>query len=197
MTLPIVLASTSPWRLAMLRAAGIPCEGVAPRADESTVRDTDPDARARGRAVLKAYGVQRPDAIVIAADQVAHLDGECFGKPRDAADHLARLQSLRGRLHTLSTGVCIRAPGRPDTLFVEHSALLARADLSDAELAAYVASGEGSACAGGYAIEGRGAQLFARVDGDHFNVIGLPLLRVIDSLRALGWRPDLRGLATE
>lgn len=180
----------------MLRASGIPCEGVAPEADESTVTDADPSARAMGRAVLKAHGVQRPDAIIVAADQVAHLDGACFGKPRDPADHLARLRSLRGRTHTLSTGVCIRVPGRADLTFVDHSALTGRGDLHDSELIAYVASGEGSGCAGGYAIEGRGAQLFTRVDGDYFNVIGLPLLRVIDALRSLGWRPDLRGPST-
>lgn len=193
MVLPIVLASTSPWRLQMLRAAGIPCEGVAPLADERSVQDADPVARALGRATVKARSVPRPDAVVIGADQVAHLDDEVFGKPRDPADHLARLQRLRGRAHTLSTGVCIVVPGGAELRFVDQSVLHARADVSDAELAAYVASGEGTGCAGGYAIEGRGAQLFSRIDGDYFNVIGLPLLRVIDALRGLGWRPDLAG----
>lgn len=188
---PIVLASTSPWRLKMLVAAGIPCEGVAPLADERSVLDLDPVARALGRATVKARSVPRPDVIVLGADQVAHFNGEVFGKPRDPADHLARLRSLRGRSHTLSTGVCIVVPGGPELRFVDQSVLHARADLTDSELAAYVASGEGSGCAGGYAIEGRGSQLFSRIDGDYFNVLGLPLLRVIDALRGLGWRPDL------
>ncbi len=191
---PIVLASTSPWRLQMLVAAGIPCEGVAPRADERTVQDPDPVACALGRAAVKARSVPRPDAIVIGADQVAHLDGEVFGKPRDPEDHLARLQALRGRAHRLVTGVCIVAPDGPELRFVEETVLHGRPDLSDAELAAYVASGEGSGCAGGYAVEGRGAQLFARIEGDYFNVIGLPLFRVVDALRGMGWRPDLAGV---
>jgi septum formation protein len=101
---------------------------------------------------------------------------------------------LRGRAHRLVTGVCIVAPGGRELRFVEETVLHGRPDLSDAELAAYVASGEGSGCAGGYAIEGRGAQLFARIEGDYFNVIGLPLFRVVDALRGMGWRPDLAGV---
>jgi septum formation protein len=191
----VVLASTSPYRLALLRNAGIHAEGAAPQCDERSVTDADPVRRALLRAELKARSIERPDAFVIGADQVAHIDGEPFGKPRDAADHRARLRQLRGRPHTLSVGVvgvCIRAPeshGGGERSFVEHSTLRFRADLSDDELDAYVATGEGSNCAGGYAAEGLGANLIEHIEGDFTNVIGLPLYRVITLLRAIGWRP--------
>jgi septum formation protein len=189
---PVVLASTSPYRLALLRNAGIHAEGAAPQCDEHSVTDVDPVRRALLRAELKARSIARPDAFVIGADQVAHIDGEPFGKPRDPADHRARLRKLRGRPHTLSVGVCIRAPvayGGAEHSFADHSTLRFRADLSDDELDAYVATGEGSGCAGGYAAEGLGAHLIEHIDGDFTNVIGLPLYRVITLLRAIGWRP--------
>ena len=184
----VVLASTSPWRLRMLRDAGIACTGVTPPVDEDTLQDPDPVRLAELRAAAKARSIHAPDACVIGADQVAHLDGEAFGKPRDPADHVDRLRRLRGRAHTLSTGVVMRHGGA-EHAFVEHTVLHFREDVSDAEIEAYVRTGEGSGCAGGYAAEGLGAQLVRRIDGDFFNVLGLPLLRVIDILRGIGWRP--------
>ncbi len=189
---PVVLASTSPHRLALLRAAGILVEGAAPEADETSVTDPEPRARALGRALLKARSLVRPGAAVIGADQVAHLDGEPFGRPRGPADHRARLRQLRGRTHLLTVGVAILPPdprAAPIT-FTQDTPVRFRADLSDAELDAYVATGEGAGCAGGYAAEGLGAQLIEHIDGDFANVIGLPVYRVIGALRALGWRPS-------
>ena len=124
---------------------------------------------------------------MIGADQVVHQDGEVFGKPRDPADHLARLQSMRGHTHELVTGWSLRGPGPPEDGVVI-TRMTVRDDLTDDELRAYVDSGEGSGCAGGYAAEGRGARLMRRVDGDWFNVIGLPVLAVWDALRARGSR---------
>jgi septum formation protein len=97
------------------------------------------------------------------------------------------LRSMVGRRHALVTAVALVGPGFADTV-TEETVLSVRADLDDAELEAYVATGEGSGCAGGYAAEGRGAFLFERIEGDFFNVLGLPLLRVIGLLRARGWR---------
>lgn len=185
----LILASSSPWRLAALRDAGIPCETVSPEVDEDTITDPDPVGLAVARAVEKARAVARryPDALVIGADQVAHLDGEGFGKPRDAADWMARLRSLRGRTHWLSTGVAL-AEGEAVETFVVTTAVRFRADLSDGELEAYIRSGEGAGCAGGYQVERRGAWLIESIDGDWWNVIGLPILPLIQRLRARGWR---------
>lgn len=185
---PIVLASTSPWRLQMLRQAGVVVEGVAPGVDEAST-EPDPASRALELAERKARAVcaRRPEALVLAADQVVTDGTAIWGKPRDPADHLARLLAMRGGAHDLITGwVLIGA--QVERRGVARTRMWVRGDLTDAELAAYVATGEGSACAGGYAVEGRGAFLFERFDGDWFNILGLPLLDVMSALRDLGWR---------
>lgn len=184
----LVLASTSPWRLKMLVDAGLLVRGVAPGVDERS-DEPDPVRRAEALALRKARAVaaREPGAWVIGADQVVFDGVEIFGKPADDADHLARLRGMRGRAHALITGVALLTPGG-ERLLHERTAMHVRADLTEDELRAYVACGEGSGCAGGYAAEARGAFLFERVEGDFFNVIGLPLLRVFGALRELGWR---------
>jgi 16S rRNA (cytidine1402-2'-O)-methyltransferase len=186
----LLLASASPWRLALLREAGIPCDARPPGVDEGAIVGADPVATAILRARAKAEFVARlaPRNWVLGADQVAHLDGEAFGKPTSPDDHRRRLRQLRGRTHRLSTAICLVVDGKPNER-VAHTDLTFRADLSDEELDAYVATGEGSACAGGYRAERLGAQLIERVDGDWSNVIGLPLPDLIGLLRGLGWRP--------
>lgn len=188
---PLLLASTSRWRQELLAAAGIRCSLVAPPADEASVDDPDPRALAALRAHLKAASVHalRPDAWVVGADQVAHLDGVPFGKPTSPEDHRWRLRWLRGRTHTLTSAVAVLM-GADVVVFQEDTLISFRSDLSDAELDAYVDCEEGSACAGGYRAEAWGAQLIERVDGDWNNVIGLPLYPLITTLRARGWRPD-------
>lgn len=188
----LILASTSPWRRQMLHAAGLPARGEAPGVDEDPRGETDPVRLAVGLAGRKARAVAArwPEAWVLGADQVvcdAVARDQIWGKPRDPADHLARLRSMRGRSHVLITGWALVGPGLARDGWCE-TALHVRADLTDDELAAYVACGEGSGCAGGYMAEGRGAFLFDRIDGDWFNVLGLPLLDVFGALRELGWR---------
>lgn len=197
-TPPLVLASSSRWRAQILRETGIDVELCPSPADETSVQDADPVRLAKGRALVKALAVAalRPEAWVIGADQVAHLDGEPFGKPESPEDHLVRLRQLRGRTHRLTTALALvrsSPEGGPVVVeaFEEHTDITFRADLTEEELAAYVRSGEGSECAGGYRAEARGAQLIARVDGDWTNVIGLPIHRLVDHLRAGGWRPKL------
>lgn len=189
---PIVLASQSPARIALFQAIGIRATGVRPDVDEATIVHADPRRLAALRASAKARSIRAPGACVIGADQVAWMNGETglsvFGKPTDPGDHLRRLLALRGRRHTLTTAVSIVHAGS-EVLLSADSHLLFRGDLSDDELAAYVATGEGSACAGGYAVEGLGAQLVAAIDGDYTNVLGMPVPLVIDALRRLGWRP--------
>ena len=184
------LASTSPYRRRVLQAAGIPARAESPGVGEES-DETDPVRLAGELAVRKAVAVsaRNPSGWVIGADQVAYdlVDRVPFGKPRDPEDHLRMLRGMVGRSHALVTGVALVGPGFVDTLHDE-TVMRVRADLEDDELRAYVATGEGSGCAGGYAAEGRGAFLFERIDGDFFNVVGLPVLRVIGLMRARGWR---------
>ncbi len=191
----IVLASGSAWRRALLEGAGIPCRAVVPGVDEHAITGDSPALVARARALAKARRVSAqlgPGAVVLGADQVVHLDGSILGKPRDRGAHLAMLTALRGRTHELVTAVALipTGPGAgPPRSFEVTTTLTMRADLGDLELAAYVDCGEASGCGGGYMVESLGAQLFSVVHGDWNNVIGLPLFRLIDELRELGWRP--------
>lgn len=191
----LILASTSPYRVQLLRSAGIEARPEAPHVDEAAIWSADPVelARERARAKARAVAARFPGARVIGADQVGFdLDGDrsIFGKPENRADQMRRLQAMRGRRHALVTAVVLASPRGE---IVEHSTstLGLRADLTDAELQAYVDTGEGEGCAGGYAAEGRGIFLFDHIDGDWTNIIGLPMVLVITLLRREGWRfPD-------
>lgn len=185
----LLLASQSPARIALCRAAGLEVEPLSPGVDEAAIVDPDPVAlaRARARAKAEAVAARVPEAWVIAADQVAWIGAEVFGKPRDPADHRRRLLSLRGRVHTLSTAVVLRTPATVRA-WESHTRLKFRADLTEGEVDAYVSTGEGSGCAGGYAAEGLGMQLLEHIDGDWFNVLGLPMLDLFTHLRELQWK---------
>ena len=187
----LILASTSPFRMRMLRDAGLAVRAVAPGVDEDPRGESDPVALVRALALRKARAVwsRFPEAWVLGADQVAYdpTAGRApIGKPTDPADHLGQLTAMRGRSQVLVTGFALLGPGIEQVDF-EETVMHVRADLTNAELEAYVATGEGSNCAGGYAAEGRGSFLFSRIDGDFFNVLGLPLLRVFTLLRSHGW----------
>ncbi len=188
----LILASTSPIRRQMLEDAGIPHRAVASGVDETPPAGmTDAVDLVTWLALQKASAVahEHPDSWVLGADQLAHpieASDSFFGKPRDPADHLARLQSMRGRQHVLVTGFALLGPEGQRDVGCHRTVMHVRADLSDEELRAYVDTGEGSGCAAGYAAEGRGAFLFERIEGDFFNVLGLPLLEVITVLRERG-----------
>ena len=168
---------------------GLSCEAVPPDVDEDAIQASTPVALALARAEAKAAEVaaRRLDALVIGADQVAFVGDEVFGKPSDPEDHLRRLRQLRSHPHSLVTGVVLIGPGVRRS-FHELTRLTFREDLSDAELAAYVASGEGSGCAGGYRVEAPGAWLIARIEGAWYNIVGLPIRSLLRELRTLGWR---------
>ena len=168
------------------------CEVLASGVDEGAFTEMDPTRRAEVLAVAKARAVAArlgdPSAVVIGADQVAHLDGAVLHKPKTLERHREQLHMLRGHSHTLVTGVCVlRAEN--EVVFHETSSIHFRIDLSDEEIEDYLTTGEGRLACGGYQIEGLGPQLIDRVEGDWFNVVGLPVLRVVSELRALGWRP--------
>ena len=181
----------------MLEDAGLRVRCAAPGVDERAFVDDDPTSLATTLAVAKARAVasRESTAFVLGADQVVTDGNQIWGKPASVDDHVARLLAMRGQRHTLITGFCLVTPSGREVVGTERTHLTMRADLEEAEIRAYVASGEGSGCAGGYAIEGRGIWLFSSIEGDWFNIIGLPLLAVLDVLRAEGWRFGQGGVS--
>ncbi len=188
----VVLASSSPWRGELLRAAGIESVADPPGIDEDRVGAEDPVERALllARAKLEAVLPRHPKALIIAADQVAHLDGIPFGKPGDPAEHRDMLRGLVGKEHELVTGVAL-GWGVVRREFFEVTRIRFRSDITEEEVCRYVAHGEGSSCAGGYRVESLGPWFIEEVHGDWFNVVGLPIPRLITELRALGFRLPL------
>ena len=194
----IVLASTSAARRAMLEAAGVGFEAVAANVDEdaakASFRAQGVDARtlADALAELKAVRVsaRRPADLVLGCDQTLALDdGTMLDQPGDAVG--AQLRALSGRTHTLNSAVVAAENGRAIWRHVGRTKLTMR-PLSEAFIADYVAR-EGAAvagCVGGYRIEGPGVQLFDAVAGDHFTILGLPLLPLLAWLRVRGDLPS-------
>jgi septum formation protein len=181
----VILASTSPRRRELLARLGVPFEVVAPRYDEVIDPHASPEAQAAAFAVGKAHSVAAPDAVVLGSDTLVVVDRTILGKPTDPADARRMLTLLRGRAHRVITAVAVVAPGQPDRVFVDEAAVRMRA-ADDAEIAAYVTTGEPLDKAGAYAAQGAGARLVEAIEGDQTTVIGLPLRRVAEVLRKVG-----------
>jgi septum formation protein len=162
---PLLLASVSPQRRAILEQLGLPFEVVAPNFDEVA---GDPVANAAG----KARSVEGGDRPVLGVDTVVVGDGVALGKPASATEAEAMLERLSGRTHEVVSGLCLRTPAWEE-LHAEATRVTFR-DLTARDLAHYVASGEWEGRAGGYAIQGLGASLVERTEGDYLNVVGLP-----------------------
>jgi septum formation protein len=162
---PILLASSSPQRRAILGQLGLPFDVVAPQYEE--VGD-DPVEHAAGKA-RSVDGGERP---VLGVDTVVVLDGEVLGKPTSAGEAEAMLERLGGQTHEVVSGLCLRTPAweelHRETTRVTFRPLTAR------DLAAYVGAREWEGRAGAYAIQGLGAALVERIEGDYLNVVGLP-----------------------
>ncbi len=188
----LVLASTSPTRRKILASAGIVAEAISPGVDEDPRGIEDPVALAGALALRKALAIDpRPGTWVLGSDQVAYDPAhrsDNWGKPKSPLDHLERLKACRGRVHDLATGWALVGPDGAALMGVERAHMHVRADLTDEELRAYVGSGEGANCAGGYAVEGLGGFLFEKIDGDWYTVLGLPLFPIVGALRQVGWR---------
>lgn len=184
----IVLASASPARRALLSAAGIDAEVMISDVDESAVEATTPQALCAVLARLKAHAVAdrlrhrsaRPaTALVLGCDSVLAFDGQILGKPDHAEDAIKRWQAMRGRSGVLHTGHCLVELTGDRVVERVGSTIVHFADLSDAEIEAYVASGEPLAVAGAFTLDGIGGPFVERIEGDPSNVIGLslPVLR--------------------
>jgi septum formation protein len=189
----LVLASASPFRRRMLEAAGLSFRVIPADVDEAILRrrlaTSDPLRIAEALAQAKALAVSKAQshALVIGADQVLAFDGQVFGKPKDVREARAHLQGLRGHTHELHSAAALAEAGKILWTHTETARLTMR-PFSDVFLDRYLAEMGERACqtVGAYEIEGRGIQLFQRIEGDSFTIIGLPLLALLAELRARG-----------
>ncbi len=180
---PVVLASTSPQRRAILEQLGIPFEVVAPRYVEEREREgggpdelVEQNARGKARSVVSGAG-ERP---VLGVDTIVVCGGRVFGKPAGADAAAEMLAALSGEEHEVVSGLALVTPGWE---LVEHDVTRVRfRPLTARDIAAHVAAGEWEGRAGGYAIQGLGAALVRGIVGDYQNVVGLPLARLLDLL---------------
>lgn len=192
----IILASTSPTRQFMLKSAGLMFSAIAPNVDEWALVTQNPEWIPPDVAVKLAeakavdVSVRNPDATVIGADQVLALGSKIYSKPRDTGHCREQLLELRGKTHALISGIVCARHGRVTWRFSDQ-ALLKMRNFSETFLDSYLEA-IGSDCTtsvGGYKIEGRGLQLFDAVQGDHFTILGLPLIPLLDYLRREGEIP--------
>jgi septum formation protein len=189
---PVVLASASPRRRELLRLVGIEHTVIPADVDETHPPSEAPAVYAERLARQKAAAIERDDAVVIGSDTIVVVDGEVLGKPRDREQAVAMLRRLSGRAHVVMTGVAVAWRGRISS-GVEEVGVTLRA-LSDDEIRRYVETGEPMDKAGAYGIQGFGATIVDRVDGDYFAVMGLPLNRLVRLCRALGLGYDFGPL---
>jgi septum formation protein len=188
----LVLASASPRRSELLRAAGVPFDVVTADVDESLRPGEQPDAYVRRLAEDKARTVAAAmsDRYVLGADTVVVLGASILGKPRDAADARRMLALLSGHTHEVLTGVCLVGPAAASgaAAAVTRVAVTAveMAVLSDAEIDWYVASGEPMDKAGAYAVQGLASRFVRRLEGSYSNVVGLPVALVYGMCRDAG-----------
>ncbi|KGQ21650.1 Maf family protein [Thermus filiformis] len=179
---PLILASGSPRRRALLEALGYRLKVVVPNVAEDL--DLAPQELARALALRKGRSVE--GRFVVAADTVVDLDGTALGKPRDPEENLDFLRRLSGREHQVHTGLYLRGEGE---VLEVHTARVRFRRLSEEEMRWYVQSGEGLDKAGGYGAQGLGMALLEGIEGDFYTVVGLPVSRVFALLWAWGFRP--------
>jgi septum formation protein len=180
----LVLASASPARLATLRSAGLDPIVIVSGVDESQLDGLPPAELALQLAELKCAAVaERGDlpagALVLGCDSVLELDGEALGKPADAAEATRRWQAMRGRSGVLHTGHCLRDGATDRVAAATASTTVHFAEVTDDEIAAYVATREPLHVAGAFTVDGLGGAFVTGIEGDHHNVVGvsLPLVR--------------------
>ena len=186
----LILASSSPRRAEILANAGLPFSVLSSAVDESPYPGEAPTALVQRLANAKADLVTARavgPAIILAADTVVVLDDKILGKPNSREDARHMLQQLSGRTHSVLTGVAlIRLPDGERRQFIESTLVHVR-PITDEELSSYLATQEPYDKAGAYAIQGQAGRYIPRIEGCYFNVVGLPLSRVLTELRALGW----------
>jgi septum formation protein len=195
MTAPLILASQSPFRRMLMENAGLTFQTQAAEIDERAVeaalaaRNPTPQAIAEALAIEKARDVARrsPGSLVIGSDQTLSLDGRVFHKPADMAEAKSHLMAMSAKTHSLNCGIALVRDG--ETLWSDVSiATLTMRPLSAAFIDRHLArvGTRVLASVGAYQLEGEGVQLFERIDGDYFTILGLPLIPLLAKLRDLG-----------
>jgi septum formation protein len=191
----VILASASPRRRELLTLVGIAHEVQPANVDESLFAGETPTGHSERLARSKAHTIaeREPNAVVVAADTIVVVDGEILGKPRDGADAVAMLERLSGRSHAVFTAIAVARGGSTESA-VERVQVTFRPLTAD-EISAYVATGEPMDKAGAYGIQGYGATIVERVEGDYFSVMGLGLRRMVELLSRIGVEYEFgRGL---
>lgn len=191
---PIILASQSPRRSDLLRMLGLTFDTIPADIDE-TYRSGEqpaPHAERLAREKTQAIAARHPEAAIIGSDTVVVLDGEVLGKPRDEQEAVAMLMRLQGREHEVATGIAVWVEGTIHS-GVERVRVRFR-PFDEPTAAAYAATHEPMDKAGAYGIQGYGATLVERIEGDFFAVMGLPICRMIALLEAAGLAYDFNGL---
>lgn len=181
----LVLASSSPRRIDLLKMAGYEFDAIAPEVNEDYLHGTPPMQIVEQLATRKATAIARqyPDATVLGADTLVVFKGRVLGKPKDEADAKAMLTLLSGNVHQVYSGYCVISGGKiltgHECTSVEFYAL------KEEDVSAYIATGEPMDKAGAYGIQGRGALLIKRIDGDFYNVMGLPIGKINRILKSI------------
>lgn len=189
----LVLASASPRRQELLRNAGIAFDVQPadipedPQPEETAEECAERLAREKALAVAR----QRPQDVVLGADTVVVVDGQILGKPSDGADAARMLRLLSGREHRVITGVCLVVSGRPSV--ASETTLVTVSEITEEDIASYIASGEPMDKAGAYAIQGIASRWIPRIEGDYSNVVGLPVALVWRILREISGRLPVAG----
>jgi len=185
----IILASASPRRTELLQQVGIPHDVIVSNADETVTgnpkEQVEEVAMRKAITVLESLPVKE-NTIVIAADTLVCINDEVLGKPADAAEAFAMLKKLQGTSHEVYTGVVLLAGAGDNYCFFDMAEVTFR-PLSDEMIYAYIASGEPFDKAGAYGIQGKGAALVDRINGDFYTVMGLPISKVCAALAELGY----------
>lgn len=181
---PLILASGSPRRRAFFEELGYSFTTVVPQTPEHVLPGEPPATYVARNAALKAAAVaaDHPSAVIVSADTVVVQDDDILEKPKSPDDARRMLRELSGRTHQVMTGVCILGPAPAEPY---HEVVVTDVEfkpLSDAEIDAYIASGEPSDKAGAYAIQGLAAYMIRAIRGSYTNVVGLPLAEVVDAL---------------
>lgn len=182
----VILASSSPRRRKLLTLIGIAHHVVPADVDETLLPGESPAPYAERLARAKALTVARrePSAVVIGADTIVVVDGEVLGKPGDEADASRMLRMLSGRTHTVLTAVAVAFEG--EIVSAVEEVRVTMRQIGDDEIAGYIATGEPMDKAGSYGIQGFGATIVTKVDGDYFAVMGLSLVRLVALMNQIG-----------
>lgn len=189
----LILASASPRRAEILRSAGLSFEIAAANVDETPLPNESPEQLVRRLALVKAEAAIRSRrdgeaAVVLGADTIVLVGDHVLGKPGTSARAIEMLRELQGREHRVITGVAAVASASGQSLTEVESTTVWFDAMTESEIAGYVATGEPLDKAGAYAIQGIASRYISKIEGDYFNVVGLPIARVWKMLRRLGYR---------